>query len=120
MSAMGPLMLDIFLQDTKRVQRGEPTLIFHNIKTYENGVLKDMTRTPQAPQASQAPPKVEPKVEPKQEPEKAEPIKAEPAPQMEGRVATVNRKKQSRGRTILDPLAINDPGQTYKKRLLGG
>ena len=58
--------------------------------------------------------------EQKQEPKKAEPKKAEPAPQMEGRVATVNRTKQSRGRTILDPLATKDSGQTYKKRLLGG
>ena len=56
------------------------------------------------------------KVEQKQEPKKVEP---EPAPQMEGRVPTVNRKTQSRGRTIMNPLAGKNEGSTYKKKLLG-
>jgi hypothetical protein len=38
---------------------------------------------------------------------------------MEGRVATVNRKKQSRGRTILDPLTEKNERSTYSKKLLG-
>ena len=50
---------------------------------------------------------------------KPEPKKAEPAPQMEGRVATVKRKTPSRGRTILDPLSGKNEGSTYKKKLLG-
>ena len=48
-----------------------------------------------------------------------EPKTVEPAPQMEGRVPTVNRKTPSRGRTILDPLSGKNEGTTYRKKLLG-
>jgi len=39
--------------------------------------------------------------------------------QKQGRVPTVNRQKKSRGKTILDPLAVKDEGSTYRKKLLG-
>ena len=59
-------------------------------------------------------------------PQKSQPIaktdETKPTPlkqQTEGRVATVNRQKKSRGKTILDPLAVKDQGSTYRKKLLG-
>ena len=110
-----PILMKQAERDAYAKARGEPTKVFHDIQpNWGHPEMAKILAAQKKAQAPKAPPKVEPKVEQKQEPKKAE-----PAPQMEGRVATVNRKKQSRGRTILDPLATKDSGQTYKKRLLG-
>jgi len=56
-----------------------------------------------------------------QKPTAPAPQKAKPATpiQTKGRVPTVKRKRQSRGRTIMGPLAGKNEGSTYRKKLLG-
>ena len=110
----GKLIFPILFRDIQAAKEGrnEDIILFPGLKNhpgFKASAAKFLAEQKKA-QAPAAPPKVEPK---------QEPIKAEPAPQMEGRVATVNRKKQSRGRTIMDPLAARDEGSTYKKKLLG-
>jgi hypothetical protein len=102
---------EIWRQDALAKARGEPTKGFHNIVPNPNNPeIAAIYAAQKKVQTPKAPPKVE---------KKQEPIKAEPASQMEGRVATVNRKKQSRGTTIMDPLQKNDERSTYRKKLLG-
>jgi hypothetical protein len=78
-----------------------------NLGMYSNRLFTNLNQ-------AQSKPVDKPAASPKPEPEKAE-----PAPQMEGRVATVKRKTPSRGRTIMSPLSEKDPELTYRKKLLG-
>ena len=82
-----------------------------NLGVYTNQLFTELNQA-QSKQVNK--PVVSPKPEPKKESKKVESAK-----QMEGRVATVNRKKQSRGRTILDPLTEKNERSTYRKKLLG-
>ncbi len=111
---MGFPAMDIMHKDIKAAEEGRPDdiILFHGLKSHPFTLARaaKFLAAQKKEQAPKAPPKVEQKQEPK---------KAEPAPQMEGRVATVNRKTKSRGQTILDPLAASDEGSTFKKKLLG-
>ena len=110
----GKVIFEIMHKDIRAAQTGrwKDILLFHGLKNhpgFQASAAKYLAEQKKA-QAPAAPPKVEPKQEPE---------KVEPAPQMEGRVATVKRKTPSRGKTILDPLAARDEGSTYRKKLLG-
>ena len=111
---MGFPIMPIMHKDIKAAEEGRPEdiILFHGLKSHP-GIQADAAKFLADQKKAQAP-KAPPKVEPKQEPKKVE-----PAPQMEGRVATVNRKTPSRGKTILDPLSTKDSELTYRKKLLG-
>jgi len=114
----------IATEDAFRKARGEPTVSFHNIVPNRNHpeIAAIYAARKKAQQS-----KALPKVEQKQTggtvlaPQKTASQKAKPATprQKEGRVPTVKRKTQSRGRTIMNPLAGNNEGSTYRKKLLG-
>ena len=111
---MAKLLMQIVHKDIRAAEEGrnQDIVLFHGLQNHP-GIQADAAKflaEQKKAQAPAAPPKVEQKQEPK---------KVEPAPQMEGRIATVNRKTPSRGRTIMDPLAARDEGSTYRKKLLG-
>jgi hypothetical protein len=110
----GKVLFEIMHKDIRAAETGrnEDIVLFHGLQNHP--VAKSRAAAYLAAQKKAQAPTAPPKVEPKQEPKKAE-----PAPQMEGRVATVNRKTPRRGKTILDPLAARDEGSTYRKKLLG-
>ena len=111
-----PILLKQAERDAYAKARGEPTRVFHDVqpnwghpeiaKIFAEAAAQKKAQAVKAPQPRVA--KVEPKT-----------VEPEPAPQMEGRVPTVKRKTQSRGRTIMNPLAGKNEGSTYKKKLLG-
>ncbi len=113
-----------FKKDVDAANRGEPTELFHFDQ--ENPLGPKVA--PMVPFAK-AVPFVKQKLEHEQKqtggavpaPQKTAPQKAKPAPaiQKQGRVPTVKRKRQSRGRTIMGPLASKNEGSTYRKKLLG-
>ena len=111
---MAKLLMQIVHKDIRAAEEGrnQDIVLFHGLQNHpvaKARAAKFLAEQKKA-QAPAAPPKVEPKQEPKI---------VEPAPQMEGRVATVNRKTPSRGKTILDPLSTKDSELTYRKKLLG-
>ena len=110
---MAKLLMQIVHKDIRAAEEGrnQDIVLFHGLQNHP-GIQADAAKY-LAEQKKEQAPKAPPKVEPKQEPKKVE-----PAPQMEGRVATVNRKTPSRGKTILDPLATKDSELTYRKKLL--
>ena len=106
-------------EDAFRKARGEPTVSFHNIVPNPNHPeIAAIYAAQKKAQQSKALPKAEQKQMGGTVPASQ---KAKPAPaiQKEGRVPTVKRKRQSRGRTIMGPLAGNNEGSTYRKKLLG-
>ena len=111
---MGFPIMPIMHKDIKAAEEGRPEdiILFHGLQNHP--VAKARAEKFLAEQKKAQAPAAPPKVEPKQEPKKAE-----PAPQMEDRIATVNRKTPSRGRTIMDPLSGKSEGSTYRKKLLG-